>query len=307
MRAVKLYISIFMILIYSHTLYAKNIEMKTIAFAQDDMSNDFRKAQVMEGLTEAQEYPNIRYIYSSAKGQTSLLIANIDRYIKSGVDVIIVGTNDKNNLNRVIERAYDKGIKIVILDRGVTTNKYHTFLHSNNIEIGRIGAKYISKRLHNRGVVLLFEGLPKADVTEFRTKGFMEEISKHKDIKVIKRVGNYLRRDAIIEMEKLIKQNIKIDAIFAHSDSMLSGVRSVLKRYKIDPSQIITVGCDYTKEAKIAIQNKQQSASILFPLGTTQAVEIAIKLLENKNVSKDILISVALVTDENLDLIEPIF
>jgi len=305
MAKFRLYISIFIIAISSISLYAK--EIKSIAFVQDDMSNDFRKAQVLEGLSEAQKYPNIRYIYSDAKGQSSLLIADIEHFIDMGVDAIIVGTNDESILNEVIEKAYDKGIKIIILDRGVTTSKYHTFLHSDNIEIGKIGAKYISQRLDYKGVVLLFEGLPRADVTKLRTKGFMEEISKHKDIKVIKRVGNYLRRDAIMKMEELIKDGIRVDAIFSQSDSMLSGVRSALSRYKIDPSSIITVGCDYTKEAKLAIKDGKQSASILFPLGTTQAVQIAIKLLDNQSVSKDILISVALVTKDNIDLIEPIF
>lgn len=307
MISLRLYISIFTIAIFSISLYAKDIETKTIAFAQDDMSNDFRKAQVLEGLESAKRYPNIKYLYSDAKGQTSLMIADIEHFIDIGVDAIIVGTNDDSILNDVIDKAYNRGIKVIILDRGVTTTNYHTFLHSDNIEIGKIGANYIAQKLKNRGVVLLFEGLPRADVTKLRTRGFVEEISKHKDIKVIKRVGNYLRRDAIMQMEKLIKDGIKVDAIFAQSDSMLSGVRSALERYNIDPNSIITIGCDYTKEAKLAIKNGKQSASILFPLGTTLAIDIAIKLLDNQSVAKDILISVALVREDNIDLIEPIF
>jgi len=307
MISLRLYISIFTIAIFSISLYAKDIETKTIAFAQDDISNDFRKAQVLEGLESAKRYPNIKYLYSDAKGQTSLMIADIEHFIDIGVDAIIVGTNDDSILNDVIDKAYNRGIKVIILDRGVTTTNYHTFLHSDNIEIGKIGANYIAQKLKNRGVVLLFEGLPRADVTKLRTRGFVEEISKHKDIKVIKRVGNYLRRDAIMQMEKLIKDGIKVDAIFAQSDSMLSGVRSALERYNIDPNSIITIGCDYTKEAKLAIKNGKQSASILFPLGTTLAIDIAIKLLDNQSVAKDILISVALVREDNIDLIEPIF
>lgn len=47
-------------------------EDKIIAFVQDDMSNDFRKAQVIEGKIEASKHKNLKYIYSDAKGQTSI-------------------------------------------------------------------------------------------------------------------------------------------------------------------------------------------------------------------------------------------
>ena len=282
-------------------------EMKTIAFAQDDMSNDFRKAQVLEGKDAAKKYPNINYVYSDAKGQTSLLIMQIDKYINQNVNTLIIGTNDEYALNQVLAKGHEKGTNIIILDRGVQSEDYTTFINSDNIEIGKIGAEYIAKRLNGKGLVLLFEGLLKADVTKLRTKGFMDEIAKYKEIKVIKRVGNYLRRDAILEMEKLLAEGIKVDAVFAESDSMISGVRSVLQRHNIDPSSIITVGCDYTTEASDAIKAGTQTASILFPLGATQSVEVALKLMDGKKVPKHIVIPVKLVTQNNANEVKPIF
>ncbi len=298
---------ILLIMAFASLMFAGENKLKVIAFAQDDMSNDFRKAQVYEGLNEAKKHKNIKYIYSDAKAQTSLLIANIQKYIDMNVDCIIVGTNDEKALDEILEQADKKGKKIIILDRGVKSDKYTTFINSDNIEIGQIGAKYIAEKLNYKGVVLLFEGLLTADVTQLRTKGFMDEISKHTDIKVIKRTGNYLRRDAIMEMEKVIKAEIKIDAIFAESDSMVSGARSAMMRYKIDPSSIIMVGCDYTSEAQDAIKKGTQTGSVLFPLGATKAVKVAIKLFDNQKVEKHIEIPVKLVTKENVEQVKPIF
>jgi len=132
-------------------------------------------------------------------------------------------------------------------------------------------------------------------------------MTAHKGIKVIKRTGNYLRKDAILEMEKLIQQGVHIDAIFSQSDSMLSGVRSAMKHAGLSPSSLITVGCDYTNEAKEAILNNEQSASILFPLGGTQAVEIALKIFKGETVPQHIFIPVELITKENAKNIKPIF
>lgn len=292
--------------IYALTNTAQ-IKLKTIAFAQDNMANDFRKAQVFEVRNEVDKHKDLKFIYSDAKGQTSLLIRQIERFILMKVDVIILGTNDEHAVVPVIRKAYQSGIPVIVLDRGIAGKDYTTFINSDNIKIGAIGADYLAKQLHGKGTVLLFEGLQKADVTQLRSKGFLDEIAQYSKIKVIKRTGNYLRRDAIIEMEKLLQEGIHIDAIFSESDSMLSGARSALQRYKINPSAIITIGCDYTSEAREAIRQGTQSASILFPLGGKEAVNTALKIFAEEKISQHIIIPVELITQDNVDFIEPIF
>jgi ribose transport system substrate-binding protein len=247
-----------------------------VAFAQDAMSNDFRKAQVLEARDEALKHPEVKFVYSDAKGRTSLLIRHIEQFIKQKVDALIVGTNDEHAVAPVIRKAYNAGIAVIIVDRGIDSSDYTSFIHSDNVLIGAMAAEYIAERLQGQGLVLLFEGLQTADVTHLRSKGFIDVMARFAGIEVIKRTGNYLRKDALIEMEKLVSQGIKVDAIFAESDSMLSGVRMVLQRHGIDPGSLITVGCDYTREAREAIRQGAQSASVLFPLGGRQSVTVAI-------------------------------
>lgn len=295
--------------LFLHSLYGhmSDLRAKTVAFAQDTLANDFRKAQVYEVRDALAKHRDVTFVYSDAKGQTSLLIRQINRFIEAKADVIIIGTNDENAVVPVVAKAYKSGIPIIVLDRGIAGKEYTTFIHSDNIAIGAIGAEYIAKRLRGKGKVLLFEGLQKADVTKLRTQGFMDKIRKYKGITVIKRTGNYLRKDAITEMEKLIASGEKIDAIFSESDSMLSGARSALERYGIDPSSLITVGCDYTSEARDAIRSGTQSGSILFPLGGKKAAETALKILKGEQVPKHILIPVKLVTKKNSEKVDPIF
>lgn len=291
----------------STLLYASENSIKTIAFAQDTMANDFRKAQVFEVRDAVAKHKNLKFISSDAKGQTSLLIRQMETFIMMKVDLIILGTNDAQALVPVAAKAYHKGIPVIILDRGISGSQYTTFINSDNIKIGAMGAEYIAKILKGKGKVLLFEGLQKADVTQLRSQGFLDVMAKYKDIEVIKRTGNYLRKDTIIEMEKMIKADIKVDAIFSESDSMLSGVRSALHRYKIDPSTIIMVGCDYTREAQKAIRKGEQTASILFPLGGNKAAEIALDILSHKKLPKHIYIPVKLVSKNNVESVKPIF
>lgn len=280
---------------------------RVIAFAQDTLANDFRKAQVEEVRNAVAQHPGLAFVSSDAQGQTSLLVWQIGQFIEQKVDLLVVGTNDEDAVVPVVAKAYHAGIPVVVLDRGINGQEYTTFINSDNVKIGALGAAYIAKRLRGRGLVLLFEGLPKADVTQLRSQGFLDEIGKHKGIKVIRRTGNYLRKDALLEMEKLLAEGIRVDAIFSESDSMLSGVRAVLAKYHIDPRSIVMVGCDYTGEAREAIRNGAQSASVLFPLGGKKAVEVALRIFAGEPVPKHISIPVKLVTEKNVEEVPPIF
>ncbi len=280
-----------------------------VAFAQDTLQNDFRKAQVMQAQEEAKKYSTFRFEYSDAQGKTALLINQIDTWIEKGAKVLIVGTNDAKAVVPVISKAHKAGVKVIILDRGVDTTDYSCFINSDNVKIGQIGGSYIGAALKNkkRAKVLLFEGLQSADVTHLRTQGFMQEMAKYKNIEVIKRTGNYLRKDAVIEMEKLVQSGEKVDAIFSESDSMLSGVRLVLERFKIDPKSIIMIGCDYTSEARDAIAKGTQTGSVLFPLGGDVSVQVADKLLQGQSVPKNIVIPVKLVLAGDINTVRPVF
>lgn len=296
-----------LIVLMTCSLLADESPLKVIAFAQDTMANDFRKAQVYEVRDAVAKHASLRFVYSDAKGQTSLLIRQIERFIAQNVDLIIVGTNDEEAVVPVVTKAYEKGIPVIILDRGIRGDAYTTFINSDNIKIGAIGGRYIAKELQGKGTVLLFEGLQKADVTQLRSRGFLDEMAKYPGIRVIKRTGNYLRRDAIMETERLIGEGIHFDAVFSESDSMLSGVRTVLEKHGIDPATLVTIGCDYTSEARDAIRSGTQSGSVLFPLGGRKSVETAMKIFAREAVAKHIVIPVELVTRENVERIEPIF
>lgn len=301
------YFLLFFILITSPLLNATEINKKVIAFAQDTMANDFRKAQVFEVRDAAAKHPELSFVYSDAQGQTSLMIHQINRFIEQKVDLLIIGTNDENAVVPIVSKAYKSGIPVIVLDRGIQGNDYTVFINSDNRKIGRIGAQQIAKHIKGKGTVLLLEGIKEADVTKDRSQGFINEISKHKEIKIIRRTGNFLRKDALIEMEKLIKAGIHVDAIFSESDSMLSGVRMVLHRYNIKPSSIIMVGVDFISEAQQAIRNGSQTSSILFPLGGTVSVETALKILNKKSVPRHISNTIKLITKENVDKVIPIF
>jgi ribose transport system substrate-binding protein len=301
-----LFLSVFSCLL-PHSAGAQTAPVKVIAFAQDTLSNDFRLAQVHEVRDAVAHEPGLRFVYSDAQGQTALLIRQIEQFISQKVDALVLGTNDERAVVPVVSKAMKAGIPVIVLDRGIQGHDYSSFIHSDNLQIGRLAAEFIANELHGRGRVLLFEGLQTADVTHLRSKGFMAVMAAYPNITVIKRTGNYLRKDALVAMDKLLAQGNRVDAIFAESDSMLSGARLALEKHQLDPHALVTVGCDYTSEARDAIRHGTQTASVLFPLGGTKAVDIAKKLLAKQAVPQQVAIAVKLVTRDNLNQVQPIF
>lgn len=286
---------------------AANDGKSVVAFAQDTMANDFRRNQVAEVKVALDAHPDVSFVQSDANGSTALLISQIENFTRQKVDVLILGTGDATAVVPAVDHALAAGVKVIILDRGINSDRYTSFVNSDNQQIGQIGADYIIEKLGGKGRVLLFEGIQTADVTQLRTQGFMDRVSQYPEIKVIKRTGNYLRKDALIEMDKFLASGERVDAIFSESDSMLSGVRMVLPKYGIDPSSLVMIGCDFVTEAKMAIMSGTQTGSVKFPLGGSEAAQIALDLIAGREVPKHVSIPVRLITPENVAEATPVF
>jgi len=279
----------------------------TIAFAQDTLDNDFRLNQVQALEQSLSKYPNIRFIYSDAKGNSALQVKQIEDFIYQKVDLLMVSPYNEKAAREVVASAYRSGIPVLLVERAVLGDEYTSFVGPDNKMIGRKAAQYLSKKMGYRGKVLLLKGVPFADSTRKRTEGFYKVIKKYPHIKVVERTGNFLRRDAIIEVDKLLKSGERFNAIMSQSDSMLVGARMALNANAIDPASIVTVGIDYIKPAQEAIRSGQQTSSFVYSLSAKKSVDIAIKILKGQKVPKKVMISTLQVTKENVDAVNPVF
>lgn len=278
----------------------------TIGFAQDTLKNDWRLAQVKELKAEAKKHPNLKLIIKSANAKVSKQIRDIELFIKQDVDFIITSPIEPNITSLVLKKAIDKGIKVILLSRTINSDNYTTFISPDNEKIGEEAAKHLVSILNGKGVILELQGIKTATSTMKRSAGFNKIINKYPNIKVIKRTGNYLRSDTIKVMEKIYKKNIKFDAIFSHSDSMLEGVRNVMNKYNKDLTTPM-VGIDYIKAASKAIKNGHQTATFVYQTAAKEGIQAIIDIINNKTIKKNITLDTLKVTKDNVNKIKPIF
>jgi ribose transport system substrate-binding protein len=293
-------------IIFSSQLVAKDIY--TVGFAQDTMGNDWRIAQVREVENGFKNKDNIRFFYTNGKSNTTMQIMNIEDMIATDVDLIISSPRDAKVMTPVIQKAYEKGIPVILLSRTISNDKYTSFIHPKNTLIAKQAAKFIAKKLNYKGNVFVLQHTPTSTPGIRRTQGFLEEIKKFPNIKIVDmKVANSLRSEAILKTEEAIKEGLKFDAIYAQSDSMAIGAIMALKANKIDPKKIVITGIDYISEARELIKKGELDATYIYPTGGNQGVQIAMKILEGKKVQKEIIIESAQITIDNVDQIKPIF
>ncbi len=279
-----------------------------VAFAQDTLANDWRRAQT-DGLVEAfRHHPEVRFIHTDAGGNSARQIQDIEDLVAGGIDLLITSPRDAQLMAPVVDRVSTQGIPVVLLSRRTTGESHTTFIRADNRNIARRAAIRLSERLGGEGGILILQHIPTTTPAIERTEGFVDELRNHPGLRVvaIKRADS-LRDKAILAIEEALAEGLEFDAIYAQSDSMAAGARAALRRAGIDPATVPIIGIDYITEAREAIRAGEQDASFVYPTFAEEGAEIALRILRGETVPKEIVVESQMVTRDNVESIVPIF
>ena len=278
-----------------------------IGFPEDNLSNDWRAAQMREIEQALSEYPRVRFLKADAQGEVSKNIFDIEDMVDQGAQLLFLGPRAPAAVTPLIERLHRQGVRIVLLTRTINSDAYDTFISPNDAKIAGDAAAFLARHLNGQGRVLMLEGVPTATTAIHRKDGFMTEIAKHSGITVATKTANYSRADAIRVVEEALSENLQFDAIYAHNDAMAIGARIALKAAGIDPASKPTVSIDYLPETREAIRNGEQLASFTYPTCGKVGVRAALDLLNGKQVPRIINVPSQLVTRDNVEQVDTIF
>lgn len=278
-----------------------------IGFSQDTLANDWRLAQVMDVARELEKDPSITFVYTDGQGRTAKQISDIEDLVAQGIDLLITSPRDQQAFVPVLKKVAQKGIPIVLLTRRIKGDYFTIFIHPDDRRIASHAALFIAERLLGKGKILVLQGVPTATTAIARTEGFLAEIARYDGLEVVAvKTGNYLRNDAIRATEEALAEGITFDAIYAQSDSMAIGARMVLKKSGIAPETMVIVGIDYISQARKALREGEQDGSFVYPTCGKEGARFAMKILQGDKVPREVIVPSQLVTQENVEDIEPI-
>lgn len=246
-------------------------------------------------------YDNVELEFASADDDDQVQISQINHFIDEGVDLLIVSPNQVNTISSAIERAYDKGIPVILFDRKTDSEKYTAFMGADNIEMGGTIGKYINSRKPS-GIVLEIKGLKGSSPAQERHEGFVKGIGDNS--RLITCDGDWTQESGKRLMDSVLQQRKDIVCVFGQNDRMAVGAYEAAKKYGME-KDIMFVGIDALPTADGGIEqviNGVLSTSYIYPTRGDLLMQLAMNILEGKPYEKENLLKSALVTRENAEV-----
>lgn len=282
---------------------------KIVAVSQCSM-DEWRDQMNEEMRREAFFHTDLDVEYHSTADNSEEQIKDIESFIERKVDLIVVAPNEEEALRPVIEKAYDAGIPVVLIDRRANTDKYTAYVGGDNVAVGRLAAEYIIDKLPNGGNIIEIEGLASSSSSQERKQGFHEVLDKHPEIQVVTNiVADWQRQKAFDQMTAIGHKldGVPVDIVFAYNDRMAIGAYDcfMCNKAQINYSRPLYIGVDALMNDSIGvgrIEDGTLSASFLYPTGGDKAIHTAACILNGTPYEREQIMQTTLVNQANVHL-----
>jgi len=228
---------------------------------------------INQAVTDKGEELGITVNVANANGDASVQADNMQNFITQGVSAIVINPIDSNGIVPSIEMANAKGIPVFIIDTNAAGGEIMNRNATDNLKAGQTAAATIAEQLkakygEYKGIVVNLCGKISQASGYDRDKGFMDEIAKYPDIKVV------FRQDCEFDQEKsmnammnALQANDTVDAVFAANDNTALGAVKAIEqsnRYypASDAKHIYVIGIDGNPEGIQAIRDGRIDATI---------------------------------------------
>ena len=295
---------LFLIFFLSLILSCSNSK-KTYVIGVSQCSEDSWRKKLNGELRDATYlHDNVTLRVVSANDDDKLQTRQINAFTDEGVDLLIVSPNQINTVTPAIDRAYDSGIPVILLDRKTGAGKYTAFIGADNEKIGRTIGEYIATRLGGKGTVVEIRGLEGSSPAIERHNGFVSAISNYPGIRLLaSESGTWLQQSGDEVATKMFAKGIVPDYVFGQNDRMAHGAWQAAKRFGL-AGRMRFVGIDALpgKDGGIKlVRDGVLDASYIYPTRGDLVMRLALDILEGRPYERDNSMKAALVTKDNAE------
>ncbi len=273
-----------------------------IGVSYQNLQNEFI-INIQDAIRKEAKEKNIDLIESDCQGKAENQISQVENFIASGVDAIILNPYDKEGSAPAVDIAVREKKPIIVLNSIVSNlNKANAYVGSDDAEAGRIAAQYMVKLLGGKGNFAIIHG-PNGHSAEIqRTAGIKQVLSKYPDVKIVfEQSANWDRTQGLTLMENWLNTGKQIDAVIAQNDEMALGAYTAIEAAG-KRKEIAVMGIDAIQDALKAVGDDKLVGTV-FQNAEEQgktAVKVAKDILDGKKVSHNYYIPFQLVTKDSL-------
>lgn len=248
-------------------------------------------------------YNNMDLDIASANDDVRLQTDQINRFVDKGVDLLIVAPGQVS-ISPAIDRAYEKGIPVIIFDRRTRSNKYTAYIGADNREIGASMGEYLAGALPKGGRVVELCGLSSSSPAIERAEGFDSVVAVRPSIDIVAKLhADWTEQGGFRAMDSLLRSpHPDFDCLFAHNDRMAMGARRAAQEHGLDLQRIRFCGIDAMPQKGAGLELVKDGtlfASYIYPTRGDEVMRLAMNILEGKSYQRENRLSSALVTRDN--------
>ena len=279
-------------------------EKKRYVVGVSQCSEDVWREKLNEELRIAALYYNdVDLRISSANDDVQMQTEQINKFVDESVDLLIVAPGQVS-ISPAIDRAYEKGIPVIIFDRRTRSDKYTAYIGADNKEIGSSMGEYLAGTLTDGGRILELSGLSTSSPAIERNNGFDSVVQCRPGISIVEHLSaDWTEQGAFRTVDSLLsKPHNEFDCVFAHNDRMAMGARRAAEKHGLDLKHIKFCGIDAMPQkggGMELVDNGTLFASYTYPTRGDEVMLLAMNILEGKKYNRENQLSSALVTRDN--------
>ena len=254
------------------------------------------------------EYLNdsIEVRLASADDDNDSQLSQINYFIDQGVSLLIVSPNQVNTISPALERAQQKGIPVILVDRKTQSKKYTAFIGCDNYLLGKLVGDYIAQRLKGKGRIVEIRGLDDSSPAIDRHRGFVDALNAYPDLQIVaSESGDWKEQSGSEVMKRVLSKTQDFDYVFAQNDRMAYGAYKVACEHGLQ-DKCRFVGVDGLAGKHGGLELVRQGvleASMLYPTKGDEVIALAMKILRHEPFVRDNYLSTSIVTRNNAELI----
>ncbi len=219
---------------------------KTIAVIPKGVSHHFWQS-VKAGADAAGKDLNVNIIWKGPAQETDISgqINIVEDAINRKVDGIVLAPSHGDSLVPIAERAQNAGIPLTIFDSGISTEKYLSYVSTDNRQGGAAAAERMAEKLGGKGKVAIL-GVKKGSVsTDEREQGFETTIKqKFPGIQVVQWLyGDANAAKSLAVAEDILTAHPDLNGLFASNESSIVGAVRAVRQRNLG-GKVILVGFD---------------------------------------------------------------
>ncbi len=304
--SMKQYLHLIILVAFVGLMISCTSQPKKFVIGVSQCSEDIWRDKLNDELKTG-EYLNDSIIVKLASSNDNNEVQNkqINQFIEEGVDLLVVSPNQLSAISKAVERAYDKGIPVILYDRKTNSDKYTAFIGCDNYEMGKSMGNYIASRLHGKGRVVEVRGLEGSSPALERHRGFMDAIKPYPGIEVVASEGGDWKEESGIQaMKRILTKVQNFDYVYAHNDRLAWGAYVAAKQMGVEQKYKYTgVDAMATEGGGLElVRDGVFDATYLYPTKGDEVIALAMKILTRKPYERDNYLRTSIITRENAEI-----